>query len=136
MPFFGQDLFLKAEARGPLTSKAYRELESKLNHASKGEGLDRAMQENKLDAMVAPTDSPAWPTDYVLGDHSVASTPTPAAIAGYPHVTVPAFQIKGLPVGLSFFGSPRTEVKLLRYAYTFEQAVSARKPPQYRASAE
>jgi amidase len=136
MPFFGQDLFLKAEARGPLTSKAYRELEAKLNRASKGEGLDRAMQENKLDALVAPTDSPAWPTDTLLGDHSVASTPTPAAVAGYPHVTVPAFQIKGLPVGLSFFGSPRTEVKLLRYAYAFEQAVNARRAPQYRASAE
>jgi len=136
MPFFGQDLFLKAEGRGSLSSKAYRELESKLNHASKGEGLDRAMQENKLDALVAATDSPAWPTDTVLGDHSVASTPTPAAIAGYPHVTVPAFQIKGLPVGLSFFGSPRTEVKLLRYAYAFEQATNARKAPQYRTTAE
>jgi amidase len=131
MPHFGQDLFVKAEARGPLTSKAYRDLEQKLSHASKGDGIDKAMQDHKLDALVAPTDSPAWPIDYVLGDHQVATTSTPAAIAGYPHVTVPAFQVYGLPVGLSFFGSPRTEVKLIRYAFAFEQATNARKPPQY-----
>jgi amidase len=131
MPHFGQDLFIKAEARGPLSSKAYRDLELKLSHASKGDGIDKVMQDHKLDALVAPTDSPAWPIDYVLGDHQVATTSTPAAIAGYPHVTVPAFQVYGLPVGLSFFGSPRTEVKLIRYAYAFEQATNARKPPQY-----
>ena len=134
MTYFDQDLFIKAEARGPLSSKAYRDLESKLSRASKGDGIDKAMIEHKLDAMVCPTDSPAWPIDYVLGDHQVATSSTPAAIAGYPHVTVPAFQVYGLPVGLSFFGSPRTEVKLIRYAYAFEQAANARKPPQYLAS--
>jgi amidase len=102
-----------------------------LNHAAKGDGIDRVMIDHKLDAMVAPTDAPAWQTDYILGDHSVAVTSTPAAVAGYPHVTVPAGQIYGLPVGLSFFGSPRTEVKLIRYAYAFEQGTNARKPPQY-----
>ena len=131
MPYFDQDLFIKAEARGPLSTKTYRDLERKLSHAAKGEGIDRVMIDKKLDALVAPTDSPAWPTDYVLGDHSVATTSTPAAIAGYPHITVPAGQIYGLPVGLSFFGSPRTEIKLIRYAYAFEQATTARKPPQY-----
>jgi amidase len=134
MPYFDQDLFLKAEARGPVTAKPYRDLVLKLNHASKGDGIDRVMIDQKLDALVAPTDSPAWLTDYVLGDHSLAVTSTPAAIAGYPHITVPAFQISGLPVGLSFFGSPRTEVKLIRYAYAFEQATNARKPPQYLPS--
>jgi amidase len=134
MPYFGQDLFIKAEARGPLSAKAYRDLESKLSHASKGDGIDKVMIEHKLDAMVCPTDSPAWPIDYVLGDHQVATSSTPSAIAGYPHVTVPAFQVYGLPVGLSFFGSPRTEVKLIRYAYAFEQATNARKAPQYPAS--
>ncbi len=134
MPYFDQDLFIKAEARGPLSSKAYRDLESKLSRASRGDGIDRAMIDHKLDALVAPTDSPAWPIDYVLGDHQVGTTSTPAAIAGYPHVTVPAFQVYGLPVGLSFFGSPRTEVKLIRYAYAFEQATNARKPPQYLAT--
>ncbi|HTB11652.1 MAG TPA: amidase [Bryobacteraceae bacterium] len=131
MRYFDQDLFIKAEARGPLSTRAYRELEQKLSRAAKGEGIDRVMIEHKLDALVAPTDSPAWPTDYVLGDHSVATTSTPAAVAGYPHVTVPAGQIYGLPVGLSFFGSPRTEVRLIRYAYAFEQGTNARKPPQY-----
>ena len=131
IPYFDQDLFIKAEARGPLSSKAYRDLESKLSRAAKGDGIDRVMIDKKLDALVAPTDSPAWPTDYILGDHSIATTSTPAAVAGYPHVTVPAGQIYGLPVGLSFFGSPRTEIKLIRYAYAFEQATTARKPPQY-----
>lgn len=136
MPYFDQDLFIKAEARGPLSSKAYRDLEPKLSRAAKGDGIDRVMIDKKLDALVAPTDSPAWPTDYVLGDHSIATTSTPAAVAGYPHVTVPAGQIYGLPVGLSFFGSPRTEVKLIRYAYAFEQATNARKPPQYSPTAK
>jgi amidase len=131
MPYFDQDLFLKAEARGPLSSRAYRDLVAKLNRASKHDGIDRTMSDHKLDAMVCPTDSPAWPTDYVLGDHSIATASTPAAIAGYPHITVPAGQIYGLPVGLSFFGSPLTEVKLIRYGYAFEQAAYARKPPQY-----
>jgi amidase len=103
----------------------------KLNRAAKGDGIDKVMIDHKLDAMVAPTDSPAWPIDYVLGDHSLASTASPAAVAGYLHVTVPAGQIYGLPVGLSFFGSPRTEIKLIRYAYAFEQGTNARKPPQF-----
>jgi amidase len=131
MPYFDQDQFIKAEARGPLSSKAYRDLELKLSRAAKGDGIDKVMIEHKLDALVAPTDSPAWPTDYILGDHSVSASATPAAVAGYPHVTVPAGQIFGLPVGLSFFGSPRSEVKLIRYAYAFEQGTNARKPPQY-----
>jgi amidase len=134
MPYFEQDLFIKAEARGPLTSKPYRDLEPKLRNAAKQDGIDRVMTEHKLDALVAPTDSPAWPIDYVLGDHQVSTSSTPAAIAGYPHITVPAGQVYGLPVGLSFFGSPRTEIKLIRYAYAFEQATSARKPPQYLPS--
>ncbi len=131
MPFFDQDLFIKAEARGPLTTKAYRDLVLKLDRASKADGIDRVMTDHKLDALVAPTDSPAWLTDHVLGDHSIAASSTPAAIAGYPHITVPAGQIFGLPFGLSFFGSARTEAKLIRYAYAFEQATHARKPPQY-----
>jgi amidase len=131
MPYFDQDQFIKAEARGPLSSKAYRDLELKLSRAAKGDGIDKVMIEHKLDALVAPTDSPAWPTDYILGDHTVSTSSTPAAIAGYPHITVPAGQIFRLPVGLSFFGSSRSEVKLIRYAYAFEQATTARKPPQY-----
>ena len=131
MPYFDQDLFIKAEARGPLSTRAYRDLAAKLSRAAKQDGIDRVMVDHKLDALVAPTDSPSWPTDYVLGDHQVATTSTPAAIAGYPHVTVPAMRVYGLPVGLSFFGSPLTELKLIRYAYAFEQSANARKPPQY-----
>jgi amidase len=136
MPWFDQDLFVKAEARGPLSTRAYRDLAAKLTRAARQDGIDRVMIQHKLDALVCPTDSPAWPTDFVLGDHSLATSSTPAAIAGYPHITVPAGQIYGLPVGLSFFGAPRTEAKLIRYAYAFEQAAKARKPPQYLPTAK
>jgi amidase len=131
MPLFGQDQFIKAQARGPLSTRAYRDLEAKLSRASKQDGIDRVMQDHKLDALICPSDTPAWLNDSVLGDHSIANATTPAAIAGHPHITVPAFFIDGLPVGLSFFGSPRSEIKLIRYAYAFEQATNARKPPQY-----
>jgi amidase len=136
MPWFDQDLFVKAEARGPLSTRAYRDLEAKLTRAARQDGIDRVMIQHKLDALICPTDSPAWPTDFVLGDHSLATSSTPAAIAAYPHITVPAGQIYGLPVGLSFFGAPRTEAKLIRYAYGFEQAAKARKPPQYLPTAK
>ena len=131
LPYFGQDLMIKAEAKGPLTSKAYRDLVSRLSRMARQEGIDVVMTKLALDALIAPTDGPAWPTDFVDGDHFTGGCSTPAAIAGYPHVTVPAGQVFGLPVGLSFFGSPRTEVKLIKYAYAFEQATKARRPPQF-----
>jgi amidase len=131
MPWFGQDQMIKAEAKGPITSRAYRDLVGKLNHLAKQEGIDAVMTKLALDAIVAPTDGPAWLTDYVDGDHFIGGCSTPAAVAGYPHVTVPAGFVHGLPVGVSFFGSPRTEVKLIRYAYAFEQATHVRKPPQF-----
>jgi amidase len=134
MPYFGQDRMIKAEAKGPLTSRAYRDLVSHLGRMARQDGIDRVMTEHKLDALVAPTDGPAWPIDFVDGDHFSGGCSTPAAIAGYPHVTVPAGQVFGLPVGLSFFGSPRTEMKLIRFAYAFEQAAGARRPPQYAPS--
>jgi amidase len=83
---------------------------------------------------VAPTGGLAWATNYAIGDRETGSASTPAAVAGYPHITVPSGQISGLPVGVSFFGSPRTEIRLIRYAYTFEQETQARKPPQFKAS--
>jgi len=122
---------IKAESKGPVTSKTYRDLVTKLNRLAKAEGIDAVMTKLALDAIVAPTDGPAWPTDYVDGDHFLGGCSTPAAVAGYPHVTVPAGFVHGLPVGISFFGSPRTEVKLIRYAYAFEQATKVRKPPQF-----
>jgi len=134
MPYFGQDRMVKAEAKGPVTSRAYHDLVTRLNKLAKQDGIDATMTKLALDAIVAPTDGPAWLTDYVDGDHFTGGSSTPAAIAGYPHVTVPAGFVFGLPVGISFFGSPRTEVKLIKYAYAFEQATKARKAPEFLAS--
>jgi amidase len=131
LKWFGQDNMTKAEAKGPVTGRAYVDLAAKLNRLSKREGIDVVMSKLALDALVAPTDGPAWPTDYVNGDHFTGGSSTPSAVAGYPHVTVPAGFVLGLPVGMSFFGSPRTEVKLIKYAYSFEQATNARRPPQF-----
>jgi amidase len=134
LKWFGQDNMTKAEAKGPLTSREYQNLVSKLNQMSRREGIDLVMTKLALDAIVAPTDGPAWLTDYVDGDHFIGGCSTPAAVAGYPHVTVPAGFVYGLPVGLSFFGSPRMEAKLIKYAYAFEQATKARRPPEFQPS--
>ena len=131
LPWFGQDQMLRAQEKGPLSSRAYRDLVTRLNRMAKQEGLDAVMIKMSLDALVAPTDGPAWPTDYVLGDHFTGGSSTPAAVAGYPHVTVPAGYVFALPVGISFFGSPRTEVKLIKYAFAFEQATKARHAPGF-----
>ena len=136
MPWFGQDQMMKAQEKGPVTSKPYRDLVSRLNRLAKQDGIDATMTKLALDALVAPTDGPAWLTDYVLGDHFTGGSSTPAAVAGYPHVTVPAGYVFGLPVGISFFGSPRAEVKLIKYAFAFEQATKARKPPEFAISAK
>jgi amidase len=134
MHWFGQDQMIKAQEKGPLSSKPYRDLVARLNRISKQDGIDATMTKLALDALVSPTDGPAWPTDYVDGDHFTGGSSTPAAVAGYPHITVPAGFIYGLPVGISFFGSPRTEVKLIKYAYAFEQANKARRAPEFLAT--
>ena len=135
MPHFGQDVMVMAESKGPLTTKAYRDLVERLTRLAHREGVDRVMEERKLDALVAPTGGPAWRIDYKTGDQFGGGCSTIAAVAGYPHVTVPAGELAGLPVGLSLFGSPRTEVKLIRYAYAFEQATKLRRTPAYLPSA-
>lgn len=131
MPYFGQDIFIKAEAKGPLTSKEYTDALEANHRLSRKEGIDAVMDQFHLDAIVAPTASPAWITDLVNGDHSVGGSSNAAAVAGYPDITVPAGFIFGLPVGISFFGRAWSEPTLLKIAYGFEQATKARKPPKF-----
>jgi amidase len=131
MPFFEQDIMMEAEKKGPLTEKAYTDALAKNHQLSRAEGIDAVIKENKLDAIVAPTTGPAWLTDWVTGDHESGSCTTPAAVAGYPHITVPAGFVHGLPVGISFFGPAWSEPTLLRIAFAFEQATRARRAPRF-----
>jgi amidase len=131
MPYFGQDMLIKAEAKGPLTSKEYLEaLDNNLRLARK-EGIDATMDKFNLDVLVAPTGGPAWLTDLVNGDNSVGGSANAAAIAGYPSVSVPAGFVFGLPVGISFFGRAWSEPTLIKIAYSFEQAAKTRKQPKF-----
>ena len=132
MPYFGQDLFLKAEARGPLTSKEYLEALEKNRQMARQDGIDAVMDKFHLDALVAPTGGPAWLTYLIDGDHFGGGSSTVAAVAGYPNINVPAGFIFGLPVGISFFGRAWSEPTLIKLAYAFEQATKWRKPPQFR----
>jgi amidase len=135
MPYFGQELFLQAQEKGPLSDKAYLEALEKNRRLSRAEGIDAVMDEHKLDAIVAPTGGPAWTTDCVNGDHFGGGSSTPAAVAGYPNITVPAGDVFGLPVGLSFMGRAWSEPVLLRLAHAYEQATRHRKPPRFPATA-
>ncbi len=131
MPYFSQELFLQAQARGPLTEKAYLDALEKSKRLSRAEGIDKVLAQHRLDALVAPTAGPAWLTDWINGDHDTGGCSSPAAVAGYPHITVPAGFVFGLPVGISFFGAAWSEPVLLKLAYAFEQATHARKPPRF-----
>ncbi|HEV8394863.1 MAG TPA: amidase [Vicinamibacterales bacterium] len=131
MPFFGQDLFEAADKKGPLTSDEYRTNLANCQRWAGREGIDAAMEKHRLDALVAPTLSPAWPTDHLNGDHVLGASTTAAAVAGYPHVTVPAGDVSGLPVGISFFGRAWSEATLIRLAYAFEQATHHRRVPRF-----
>ena len=135
MPHFGQDLFIKAEAKGPLTNKEYLEALKKNHTLSRDQGIDFVLREKKLDALIAPTGGPAWLTDWIDGDHFTGGYSTASAVAGYPHITVPAGFDHGLPVGISFFGPAYSEPKLIRLAYAFEQATLVRRPPGFSPSA-
>ena len=131
MPYFGQDLFLKAEAKGPLTEQAYLDALETNHRLARTEGIDATMEKYHLDAIVAPTGGPAWLTDLVDGDHDSGGSSNAAAVAGYPNINVTAGFISGLPVGISFFGRAWSEPILIRLAYAFEQATKARQAPRF-----
>jgi amidase len=135
MPYFGQDLFVKAEGKGPLSEKSYLDALAKNHQLARTEGIDAIMDKHYLDALVAPTGGPAWLTDLVNGDHAAGGSSNAAAVAGYPNVNVTAGSIFGLPVGISFFGRAWSEPTLIKLAYSFEQATKARQAPRFLASA-
>ena len=136
MPFFGQDLMLRAQKKGPLTEKAYRDALAKDLRLSRKDGIDVVMDRLHLDAIVAPSGNPPWITDLVNGDHFLGSSTTPAAVAGYPSITVPAGYAFGQPVGLSFIGRAWSEPQLIKLAYAFEQATRHRRPPAFPPTAD
>jgi amidase len=131
MPWFGQELFIEAEAKGPLTDKAYREALGQLRKLAGPEGIDAAMNAHHLDALLAPAQASAWTIDLVNGDPNLPSAYGPAAVAGYPSITVPGGFVHGLPVGMLFFGRKWSEPALIGMAYAFEQATHARRNPQF-----
>ncbi len=135
---FGQELLELARLKGPLTTPAYRDALGRSRRLAQAEGIDAAVKQHRLDALVAPTGGPAWPINLVNGDGGTALAPSPstvAAVAGYPHITVPMGADRGLPMGLSFFGPAWSETTLIRIAYAFEQATHHRRPPTFAASA-
>jgi amidase len=131
MPYFGQDIFLKSEQKGPLTSKEYVDALALNQKLSRAEGIDFVMDKFKLDALVAPTAGPAWLTDLINGDHAAGGSSSAAAVAGYPNINVTGGYLWGLPVGVSFFGRAWSEPTLLKIAYSFEQLTKARQKPRF-----
>jgi len=134
MPYFGQDLFIKADLKGPLSSKEYLDALALNRQLSRAEGIDFVMDKWKLDALVAPTGGPAWITDLINGDHVAGGSSSAAAVAGYPNINVTAGSLSGLPVGISFFGRAWSEPTLLKIAYAFEQLTRARQAPRFLAT--
>jgi amidase len=135
MPYFGQELFEQAQARGPLTDVVYRRALARGQLNTRAQGIDAVMDAHHLDALVAPTNGPPWLIDLVNGDADSGGSSSPAAVAGYPSISVPAGYVFGLPVGISFFGRAWSEAKLIRLAYAYEQAASARRAPRFEHTA-
>jgi amidase len=129
--YFGQEEFLRAQKRGPLTDTTYLDALEKCRRLSRTEGIDAVMDRHQLDAIVAPAGGPAGVTDLVYGDRDIGGSSSPAAVAGYPNITVPAGEIMGLPVGISFFGRAYSEPVLFKIAFAFEQATKHRMAPKF-----
>ncbi|AGC45703.1 amidase [Myxococcus stipitatus DSM 14675] len=136
MPYFGQEVFRQAQARGPLSDAKYRKALAACRKLSRSQGLDAVMRKHQLDALVAPTQAPPGLIDLVNGDHWLGSSSTPAAVSGHATLTVPAGYVRGLPVGVSFIGGAWSEPTLLKLAYSFEQATRHRRPPGFIPTAD
>lgn len=131
MPYFGQELFIRAEAKGPLTTPDYLAAAAQCRRLARDEGIDAVIAKYQLDAIIAPTVGPAWPTDLVNGDHILGASSTPPAVAGYPSITVPVGFAGELPVGMLFMGRAWSESRLIGLAFAYEQATKHRKPPKF-----
>jgi len=136
MSIFGQDIMIKAQEKEGLEAKEYLDALENCRKLSRTEGLDKALKESKLDALIAPTGGPAWLTDHITGDHHSGGSSSLAAVSGYASITVPAGYIHGLPIGISFIGGPYSEPTLIRIAYSFEQATRIRVSPSFKPSIE
>ncbi|HEY2797043.1 MAG TPA: amidase [Thermoanaerobaculia bacterium] len=136
MPYFAQEIFEKAQAKGPLTEKKYRDALAKNGRLSRKEGIDKTMDKHRLDALIAPTSGPATLIDLVNGDYGVGGSSSLPAVAGYPDLSLPCGSYLGLPVGMSIFGRAWSEPTLIRIAFAYEQATKWRKPPKFLSTAE
>jgi amidase len=131
MPWFGQEIAFEAQKKGDLNSPEYLEALAKCKQLTREGGIDLVMHTHRLDAIIAPTNGPAWNIDWVNGDHFGGGSSDYAAISGYPSITVPAGQVNGLPVGISFFGRAWSEQLLINLAFDFEQETNHRKKPRF-----
>jgi amidase len=136
MPYFGQELFEQAQAKGSLDEKEYKDAAAKARQLAGPAGIDAALRTQKLDALIAPAMSPAWLTDPALGDHFVGAGYGAAAVAGTPSITVPMGEYFGLPVGIVFMGPAWSEARLIELGYAFEQLTKARKSPRLPPTVE
>ena len=131
MPYFRQEIMVQAEAKGGLDEPDYREALAKIRRLSRDEGIDKVLRDQQIDAILAPTGGPAWPIDLVTGNHFLGGSSSPAAMAGYPNITVPMGFVHGLPVGISFFAGAYAEPTLIKLAYAYEQATLHRRAPEF-----
>jgi amidase len=136
MPYFGQELFIQAEAKGPLSTPEYQTALRSDQRLAANEGIDAVTDKYRLDALVAPTSGPAWTIDLVNGDDDTGGSSSLAAVAGYSNISVPMGSVFGLPVGISFFGRGWSEPKLLKLAFAFERITHGRRPPRFLATAD